>query len=63
VVAGLYPSAQDLAPHTVPADHPVLVLSQEWLESNPDAPAALRRIIIESQDQLLRALRAQAAAR
>ncbi|MEB7503473.1 aminopeptidase N [Arthrobacter koreensis] len=63
VVAGLYPSGQDLAPHTVPADHPVLVLSQEWLESNPGAPAALRRIIIEAQDQLLRALRAQAAAR
>lgn len=63
VVAGLYPSAQDLAPHTVPADHPVLVLSQEWLESNSAAPAALRRIIIEAQDQLLRALRAQAAAR
>ncbi|MFF2677384.1 aminopeptidase N [Arthrobacter koreensis] len=63
VVAGLYPSAQDLAPHMVPADHPVLQRSQEWLESNPAAPAALRRIILEAQDQLLRALRAQAAAR
>ena len=63
VVAGLYPIAQDLPQHTVPADHPVLALSQEWLEANPEAPAALRRIIIESQDQLLRALRAQAAAR
>ena len=63
VVAGLYPIAQDLPQHTVPADHPVLALSQEWLEANREAPAALRRIIIESQDQLLRALRAQAAAR
>lgn len=63
VVAGLYPSAQDLPLHTVPADHPVLLLGQEWLETNPQAPGALRRIIIEAQDQLLRALRAQAAAR
>ncbi|MCC3298820.1 aminopeptidase N [Arthrobacter caoxuetaonis] len=63
VVAGLYPGAQDLPLHTVPADHPVLALSQEWLELNPAAPAALRRIVIEQQDQLLRSLRAQAAAR
>ena len=63
VVAGLFPGAQDLPEHMVPADHPVLVASMDWLEANPQAPAALRRIIIEQQDQLLRALRAQAAAR
>lgn len=63
VVAGLFPGAQDLPPHMVPADHPVLVASMDWLEANPEAPAALRRIILEQQDQLLRALRAQAAGR
>ncbi|MDN3480469.1 aminopeptidase N [Arthrobacter sp. APC 3897] len=63
VVTGLFPGAQDLPEHMVPADHPVLVASMDWLEANPQAPAALRRIIIEQQDQLLRALRAQAAGR
>ena len=63
VVAGLFPGAQDLPEHMVPADHPVLVASMDWLEANPEAPAALRRIIVEQQDQLLRALRAQAAGR
>jgi aminopeptidase N len=63
VVAGLFPGAQDLPPHMVPADHPVLVASMDWLEANPQAPSALRRIIVEQQDQLLRSLRAQAAGR
>lgn len=63
VVAGLYPAGQDLPPHVVPADHPVVELSQQWLETNPEAPAALRRIVLEQQDHLLRSLRAQAAAR
>ncbi|MET4061409.1 aminopeptidase N [Arthrobacter sp. UYP6] len=63
VVNGLFPGAQDLPEHMVPADHPVLVASMDWLEANPQAPAALRRLIVEQQDQLLRALRAQAAGR
>ncbi|MCC9196653.1 aminopeptidase N [Arthrobacter sp. zg-Y820] len=63
IVTGLFPGAQDLPEHMVPADHPVLVASMDWLEANPQAPAALRRIIVEQQDQLLRALRAQAAGR
>nr|WP_237686349.1 aminopeptidase N [Arthrobacter jiangjiafuii] len=63
VVGGLFPGAQDLPEHMVPADHPVLMATMDWLEANPQAPAALRRIIIEQQDQLLRALRAQAAGR
>ncbi|MDN3904575.1 aminopeptidase N [Arthrobacter sp. YD2] len=62
VVGGLYPGHQDALPGTVPADHPVVQKSVEWLELHPDAPAALRRIIIEAQDQLLRSLRVQAAA-
>ncbi|KAD3632829.1 aminopeptidase N [Arthrobacter yangruifuii] len=62
VVGGLYPGHQDAAEHLAPADHPVVQKSVEWLELHPDAPAALRRIIIEQQDQLLRSLRVQAAA-
>ena len=61
VVGGLYPGHQDAAPGMAPADHPVVQKSVEWLELHPDAPAALRRIIIEQQDQLLRSLRVQAA--
>ena len=63
VVTGLFPGAQDLPEHMVAADHPVLVASMDWLEANPQAPAALRRIILEQQDQLLRSLRVQAAGR
>lgn len=63
VVAGLFPGSQDLPEHMAPADHPVLSASMDWLEANPGAPAALRRIILEQQDHLLRALRAQAAGR
>ena len=61
VVAGLYPGHQDAAHGVAPADHPVVQKSVEWLELHPGAPAALRRIIIEQQDQLLRSLRVQAA--
>ena len=62
VVGGLYPGHQDAVHGIVPADHPVVQKSVEWLELHPDAPAALRRIVIEQQDQLLRSLRVQAAA-
>ncbi|MCC3301447.1 aminopeptidase N [Arthrobacter sp. zg-Y895] len=61
VVGGLYPGHQDAAAGMAPADHPVVQKSVEWLELHPDAPGALRRIIIEQQDQLLRSLRVQAA--
>ena len=32
-----------------------------WLAAHPDAPAALRRIVVEQLDDFERALRAQAA--
>ena len=63
VVAGLYPGRQDLAPGAAPADSPVIVRTQEWLEQNTGSPAALRRILLEAEDQLLRSLRVQGAAR
>lgn len=61
IVRGLYPAGQDLADGMDPAAHPVLRRTDEWLEANAGAPAALRRIIVEQRDHLLRALTAQAA--
>ena len=58
IVRGLFPGRQDLA--GVPEQHPVVVRTDEWLAANADAPAALRRIVIEERDHLLRSLRAQA---
>ncbi|MEW1804917.1 aminopeptidase N [Pseudarthrobacter sp. NPDC080039] len=61
IVRGLYPAAQDLVPGVRPDDHPVVRRTDDWLAANPDAPHALRRIIIEQRSHLLRALTAQAA--
>ncbi|TQJ61248.1 aminopeptidase G [Arthrobacter sp. SLBN-83] len=61
IVRGLYPAAQDLVPGTRPEGHPVVRRTDEWLAANPDAPHALRRIIVEQRSHLLRALTAQAA--
>ncbi len=63
LVRGLYPAHQDLADGQRPEEHPVVRQSQAWLDANVDAPAALRRLVIEQQDHLLRALGAQATAR
>ncbi|MGX5717860.1 aminopeptidase N [Arthrobacter sp. MAHUQ-56] len=61
IVRGLYPAAQDLPEGTRPEEHPVLRRTDDWLAANPDAPHALRRIIVEQRSHLLRALCAQAA--
>lgn len=61
IVRGLYPAAQDLPAGTRPADHSVVRRTDDWLAANPDAPHALRRIIVEQRSHLLRALTAQAA--
>jgi len=34
--------------------------TQAWLDANPDAPAALRRLVVENRDPVARALKAQA---
>jgi aminopeptidase N len=62
IVRGMYPGEQDLETGTLPEDHPVVVLTDSWLNANPAAPQSLRRIVLEERDHLLRALRAQAAA-
>ncbi|MCV9995986.1 aminopeptidase N [Paeniglutamicibacter sp. ZC-3] len=56
VIAGLFPAAQDLGDDAV---HPVMARVDGWLAGNPDAPAALRRILLEERDYLARALAAQ----
>ena len=43
-----------------PETHAVIVRTDQWLAAHPDAPRALRRIIIEQRSQLHRSLRAQA---
>ncbi|MFC4555067.1 aminopeptidase N [Georgenia faecalis] len=50
LVRGLYPGQQGAA---------VLARTRAWLEANDDAPAALRRILLEEEDDLRRALAAQ----
>ncbi|MDR8018633.1 aminopeptidase N [Nesterenkonia aerolata] len=62
VIDGLFPMEQKLPTGTAPEDHPMARRTARWLTENPDAPAALRRLLIESEDALLRSLRAQQAA-
>jgi aminopeptidase N len=59
IVRGFYPLAQDLEPGTEPRQHAVVVRTDDWLAGHSDAPAALRRIVIEQRDHLLRALTVQ----
>jgi aminopeptidase N len=51
IVRGLYPHLQD-SPQT-------LAMSQAWLDGHPDAPPALRRLVLEAHDDLARTLRGQ----
>ncbi|ROR73900.1 aminopeptidase N [Bogoriella caseilytica] len=59
VVSGLYPIG--LAGRTETVD--IVAMSHQWLEAHPDAPAALRRLVIEALDGAERAVRAQGADR
>ncbi|AMM32677.1 Aminopeptidase G [Sinomonas atrocyanea] len=63
LVAGLYPAGSSLGAHQDPQDHPVLGRTDAWLAEHADAPAALRRLVIEARDHLQRALVAQARSR
>ncbi|MEV8536523.1 aminopeptidase N [Streptomyces sp. NPDC051211] len=51
VVRGLFPSLQD--------EPATLARTDAWLSAHPDAAPALRRLVLESRDDLARALRAQ----
>ncbi|NLT31582.1 MAG: aminopeptidase N [Propionibacterium sp.] len=61
LVRGLFPGAQDLTEEG-PDAHPIVATTEHWLAEHPDAPAALRRIVVDELDQLRRSLRAQATA-
>jgi aminopeptidase N len=54
VVTGLYPTL------LTGTGVDVLGATDAWLDANPDAPAALRRLVAESRDGVRRALAAQA---
>ncbi|WP_026533980.1 aminopeptidase N [Arthrobacter sp. H14] len=60
VVRGLFPASQEITAGEEPADHPVIRTADKWLETHSGSPTALRRIVIEQRDHLLRALTAQA---
>ncbi|NDK30403.1 aminopeptidase N [Nesterenkonia haasae] len=62
VIEGLFPGTQHLEQGQRPEDHPIAQRTRQWLQENVSAPAALRRIVSEEEDQLLRSLRAQHAA-
>ena len=49
LVVGLFPATTDTD------------LVDAWLEANSDAPGALRRLVIESRDDLAREIRVRAA--
>ncbi|AJT42868.1 aminopeptidase N [Psychromicrobium lacuslunae] len=60
IVEGLFPS-QQAEPGLSLDSQPVVLLAEDWLESHQQAPAALRRLILEELDDLKRSLRAQLA--
>ena len=61
IVEGLFPSGAEVADGDEDT-HPNIVAARAWLASHAQAPAALRRLVIERTDELSRRLRAQAAA-
>ncbi|MDP5225826.1 MULTISPECIES: aminopeptidase N [Arthrobacter] len=61
IVLGFFPGSQDLTAGQAPEAHPAVVRCDEWLAAHEEAPRALRRLILEERDKLVRALRAQAA--
>ena len=63
VAQGLFPGSQVLSEGQDPSEHPTVRRTEQWLAERSGAPAALRRVLIEEQDHLLRGLRAQQRAR
>lgn len=59
LVTGLFPAVLEVD-LTVPSEHhPVPAAARDWLEREADAPAALRRLVVERADAAVRAVRAQ----
>ena len=62
IVRGLYPKAPYNTGSTEGLgvdDNPSVKLAQQWLEANPEAPSALRRLVLEAQDHGHRSILAQ----
>ncbi|MCZ6938905.1 aminopeptidase N, partial [Micrococcus luteus] len=61
-IGGLFPGRQDAVAGDADAQesHPTLAAAQRWLDEHPDAPGALRRLVVEHTDALRRSLRVQA---
>jgi aminopeptidase N len=59
LVRGLYPGDATLAWDQTPEENPVLTRTDAWLAEHGNAPAALRRLVIEERDHLHRSLAAQ----
>ncbi len=62
IVRGLFPPARDAAVGDDPADHPTVVAVDGWLADHAHAPPALRRLVVEGRDDLVRSLTSQSAA-
>ncbi len=61
IVVGLYPGRLAGLSEEVGVD--VVAATRQWLETHAEAPAALRRLVVENLDGAERAVRAQAADR
>lgn len=59
LVRGLFPPARDARHDVAATSHPTVIAVDDWLADHADAPAALRRLVVEERDHLLRGLRAQ----
>lgn len=60
-VSGMFPAPHRGGEDTVADDEPVVIMARDWLRRHHDAPAALRRGVIEGLDDVERTLRVRAA--
>ncbi|STD05058.1 Aminopeptidase N [Dermatophilus congolensis] len=59
IIRGTFPTWDPYQPGTPIEEHEGVHQAATWLQTHPEAPAALRRPVIESLDHLRRSLRAQ----
>jgi len=59
LVEGLFPAVEGVELDADPADDDVVTAARGWLDSHPEAPGALRRLILERADLARRHVRAQ----
>lgn len=59
IVSGLFPMGDATSEIHSPAQEPHVIAAQNWLNDHSEAPTALRRLVVESLDQLKRNLTAQ----